>query len=98
MSELGAVDLALLPVWGWGTYANEGHLDPERAARALQLIRPRVAVPIHWGTLFPAGLRRLRPSYLTEPPLEFARLGRPVGTGGGGARAPARRRDRALRR
>jgi hypothetical protein len=31
-------------------------------------------VPIHWGTFFPVALRRLRPQFLTEPPLEFARL------------------------
>jgi L-ascorbate metabolism protein UlaG (beta-lactamase superfamily) len=74
MSELGAVDLALLPVWGWGTSVGDGHLDPERAARALELIRPRVAVPIHWGTFFPFGLRRLRPRFLSEPPRELARL------------------------
>jgi L-ascorbate metabolism protein UlaG (beta-lactamase superfamily) len=74
MSELGPIDLALLPVWGWGTSVGDGHLDPERAARALQLIRPRVAVPIHWGTFFPVGLRRLRPRFLTEPPREFRRL------------------------
>jgi hypothetical protein len=31
-------------------------------------------VPIHWGTFYPAGLRRLRPEPLVQPPLEFARL------------------------
>ena len=44
-----------------------------RAARAVEMIRPRLVIPIHWGTLFPFGLRRLRPHFLTEPPLEFAR-------------------------
>ena len=73
MSGLGKVDVALLPVWGWGTFAGEGHLDPMRAARAVEMIRPRLVIPIHWGTLFPFGLRRLRPHFLTEPPLEFAR-------------------------
>ena len=38
------------------------------------MIQPRVAVPIHWGTFYPAGLRLLRPDRLTEPPREFARL------------------------
>jgi L-ascorbate metabolism protein UlaG (beta-lactamase superfamily) len=74
MSELGPVDVALLPVWGWGTSVGEGHLDPPRAATAVQAIRPRVAVPIHWGTFAVAGIRRLHPEYLVEPPLEFARL------------------------
>jgi L-ascorbate metabolism protein UlaG (beta-lactamase superfamily) len=74
MSEFGPVDLALLPVWGWGSSIGEGHLDPERAARAVEMLRPRLAVPIHWGTFYPIGLRRLRPEPLTEPPREFARL------------------------
>ena len=74
MSELGPVDLALVPIWGWGASVGDGHLDPERAARALEMIRPRVAVPIHWGTFYPVGLRLLRPEPLTEPPREFARL------------------------
>jgi L-ascorbate metabolism protein UlaG (beta-lactamase superfamily) len=78
MSDLGPVDLALLPVWGWGASVGSGHLDPEAAARALQLIRPRLAVPIHWGTFYPIGLRKLRPKALSEPPLEFARLAHEV--------------------
>jgi L-ascorbate metabolism protein UlaG (beta-lactamase superfamily) len=47
----GQLDLALLPVWGWGPRLGPGHLDPERAAQAAALLQPRVAVPIHWGTL-----------------------------------------------
>jgi L-ascorbate metabolism protein UlaG (beta-lactamase superfamily) len=74
MSELPPLDLALLPVWGWGPSVGEGHLDPETAARALALLRPRVAVPIHWGTFYPVGVRRLRPEPLVRPPLEFARI------------------------
>jgi L-ascorbate metabolism protein UlaG (beta-lactamase superfamily) len=73
MSEIGArLDVALLPVWGWGPSVGHGHLDPHRAARALTLLRPRIAVPVHWGTLFPAGLSRLHPRTLREPPLVFA--------------------------
>ncbi len=52
LSELaGRVDLALLPIWGWGSSVGPGHLDPDRAATAVRTIAPRVAVPIHWGTL-----------------------------------------------
>lgn len=46
----GTLDLALLPVWGWGSTLGPGHLDPARAAEAAELIEPRVAIPIHWGT------------------------------------------------
>jgi L-ascorbate metabolism protein UlaG (beta-lactamase superfamily) len=74
MSELRPLDLALLPVWGWGPSLGSGHLDPAGAARALTLLRPRGAVPIHWGTFYPLGLSRLRPAPLSDPPLEFARL------------------------
>jgi L-ascorbate metabolism protein UlaG (beta-lactamase superfamily) len=64
------LDLALLPVWGWGPTLGPGHLNPERAARAAQLLRPRIAVPIHWGTFYPRG-RRMG-DRLTAPPREFA--------------------------
>lgn len=47
----GVVDVALLPISGWGRTLGPGHLDPARAARATATIRPRVVVPIHWGTL-----------------------------------------------
>lgn len=67
-----ALDLALLPVWGWGPTLGPGHLDPEGAARAAALLSPRLAVPIHWGTLYPLGLRRLRPGRLARPAEEFA--------------------------
>jgi L-ascorbate metabolism protein UlaG (beta-lactamase superfamily) len=76
MSELGPLDVALLPVWGWGPSVGSGHLDPESAARALTLLRPRLAVPIHWGTFYPVGVRPLRPDPLVQPPLEFARQAR----------------------
>ena len=52
MADLaGDLDVALLPIWGWGARVGPGHMDPERAARAAALLAPRVAVPIHWGTL-----------------------------------------------
>jgi L-ascorbate metabolism protein UlaG (beta-lactamase superfamily) len=70
----GRFDLALLPIWGWGPTLGPGHMDPAAAARAVALLRPRAVVPIHWGTLFPAGLRRVRGTALVEPPRAFARL------------------------
>jgi len=74
MEAIGAdgLDLAMLPVWGWGPTLGPGHMNPERAARAAALLAPRLAVPIHWGTFYPAGLARLRPRPLTAPPREFA--------------------------
>jgi L-ascorbate metabolism protein UlaG (beta-lactamase superfamily) len=66
------LDLALLPVWGWGPRLGLHHMNPLQAAQALQLLRPRVAVPIHWGTLHPLGIGWTRPRFLKTPPREFA--------------------------
>ena len=58
MAELrGRVDVALLPIWGWGPRLPAGHLGPETAARALSMIRPALAIPIHWGTMRSPGER-----------------------------------------
>lgn len=65
------LDLALLPIWGWGPHLRGGHMDPARAAKAVQLIRPRYAIPIHWGTYWPFALGRYRRSRLTAPADEF---------------------------
>jgi L-ascorbate metabolism protein UlaG (beta-lactamase superfamily) len=70
MATLAPLDIVLLPVWGWGPNVGEGHLNPRTAAEALRLLRPRIAVPIHWGTFFPIYLRGDVPAH---PPREFAR-------------------------
>jgi L-ascorbate metabolism protein UlaG (beta-lactamase superfamily) len=73
MSELAPdLDVALLPIWGWGPRLGPGHLDPRRAAEALRLLRPRVAIPIHWGTYRRLGMSR-DPAALREPAEQFAR-------------------------
>ncbi|MGH3083850.1 MAG: MBL fold metallo-hydrolase [Gaiellaceae bacterium] len=69
LASMGPVDAALVPVAGWGSKVGPGHLDPERAAEAVRRLQPRVAIPIHWGTLAPIG----RVPDL-ESPHEFARL------------------------
>ncbi len=82
MHALGdrGIDVAVLPVWGWGADLGPGHLDPAQAAEAVARLRPRAAVPVHWGTLAPAGSTRLPTPLrarmrrlLVEPPLTFAR-------------------------
>jgi L-ascorbate metabolism protein UlaG (beta-lactamase superfamily) len=72
MTEIAPVDVALLPIWGWGPSIGPGHMDPLAAAHSLTLLRPRVAVPIHWGTFYPLTMRRWRPRPLSDPPHEFA--------------------------
>lgn len=72
MAALEGVDIALLPIGGWGgNEMGKGHLDPERAARAAALIRPRVAIPIHWGTMLRADLHRRGPDLHGPPAEEF---------------------------
>jgi L-ascorbate metabolism protein UlaG (beta-lactamase superfamily) len=73
MRDLDAIDVALLPVWGWGPTLGRGlHMDPLRAAESLRRIRPRAAVPIHWGTYWPHAMGRIFPERLVEPPAAFA--------------------------
>lgn len=68
MADLAPLDVALVPVAGWGPKVGSGHLDPHTAAEALRLLRPRIAVPIHWGTYATIG-RHPEP----DPPEDFRR-------------------------
>jgi L-ascorbate metabolism protein UlaG (beta-lactamase superfamily) len=73
MEELaGRIDVALLPIAGWGPRLGKGHLNPRSAAEATALIGPRVVVPIHWGTLIRFDLRPEADEFLAGPPREFA--------------------------
>ncbi len=73
MHELAPVDIALIPIWGWGPgLGGGGHLDPARAAEAAARIRPGLVIPIHWGTYFPIHLGLTgTPGFVDVPPLEF---------------------------
>jgi L-ascorbate metabolism protein UlaG (beta-lactamase superfamily) len=74
MRHIGPVDVALLPVAGWGPRLGAGHLDPAGAAEALRLLHPKAALPIHWGTF-----RRIfadRPD--DRPAREFVRIAHQV--------------------
>ena len=53
---------------GWGPTLGPGHMDPLDAARAAQLLRPRLAIPIHWGTLLPIGFGRRHRAASRRPP------------------------------
>ncbi|MFG2876557.1 MBL fold metallo-hydrolase [Streptomyces sp. NPDC048337] len=74
--EVGPVDVALLPVGGWGPYLGPGHLDAGRAARALADLAPAAAVPVHYGTYWPIGLDAVRPHEFHAPGEEFVRCAR----------------------
>ncbi len=76
MADLrGSIDVALLPIWGWGPSLGSGHLDPERAATAARMIRPSVAIPIHWGT-FALSWPARKPADPRWPAREFEALTR----------------------
>ncbi|MEU6391564.1 MBL fold metallo-hydrolase [Streptomyces sp. NPDC046939] len=70
---VGDVDVALLPVGGWGPHLGPHHLDAARAAEALARIAPRSAVPVHYGTYWPIGLDAVRPHEFHTPGEEFVR-------------------------
>jgi L-ascorbate metabolism protein UlaG (beta-lactamase superfamily) len=59
MAAVAPVDLALVPIGGWGPTLEDGHMHPEHAAEAVARVGARWAVPVHWGTFWPAGLRRV---------------------------------------
>lgn len=74
MAGLAPLDVALLPVAGWGPRLPPGHLNARRAAEALRLLEPRTAVPIHWGTYSLVTKRRATTTEAREPAEEFKRL------------------------
>jgi L-ascorbate metabolism protein UlaG (beta-lactamase superfamily) len=73
MAELAPVDVALVPVAGWGSRLGPGHMDPRGAADAVALLEASVAIPIHWGTYltFPAA-RGATTEVLEAPAEEFS--------------------------
>ena len=93
MEALDAIDVALLPIGGWGESVGEGHLDPRRAVRATELVQPRLVVPIHWGTYSPIRVPHRPPRWLGDPVARFeSEMGR-AGAADRLAGAAARRRD-----
>jgi L-ascorbate metabolism protein UlaG (beta-lactamase superfamily) len=70
------LDLAILPIGGWGPTLRSGHLDPTTAAAALRLLKPRAAVAVHWGTLWPMGMGRVRRHRFEGPGERFIEAAR----------------------
>lgn len=58
------IDIALVPVHGWGPRLSGGHLGPIEAARACAIVRARFAIPVHWGTLHAPAARHLPPGWM----------------------------------
>jgi len=75
MSDIGPLDLALIPVGGWGpSLGSHGHLDAADGAEALRRVKAAWAVPVHYGTLWPIGLGRVRSHMFHLPGPRFAEL------------------------
>ncbi|MFF4182832.1 MBL fold metallo-hydrolase [Streptomyces sp. NPDC001691] len=70
---VGPVDVALLPVGGWGPRLGQGHLDAGRAAEALASLGALSAVPVHYGTYWPIGMHAVRPHEFHAPGEAFVR-------------------------
>lgn len=68
----GRIDVALLPIHGWGPRLSAGHLDAVGAAEVCRIVRPRYVVPIHHGTLHPVGLNLRRMDWMHSAAEEFA--------------------------
>ena len=69
MSALaGSLDVALLPVAGWGSKVGPGHLDPLRAAQALRLLQPRLGRSDPLGHVLAAAPKHVGGSTRGLPP------------------------------
>ena len=75
LEEVADVDVALVPVGGWGPTIipghEQGHLNAEQAAEAVGRTQPHHVVPVHWGTWWPIGLPQRR-DLIDLPPTAFA--------------------------
>lgn len=74
MSTLAPIDLALVPVGGWGLNLGPGHLDPAQAVTAVRRLGARHAIPVHFGTFWPIGLDRAGAHMFLPPGARFAEL------------------------
>jgi L-ascorbate metabolism protein UlaG (beta-lactamase superfamily) len=66
------IDVALLPIAGWGPRLSGGHMGPTEAAEACRLVRARAVLPIHHGTLHARGHQYLGLGWMTKPVAQFA--------------------------
>jgi L-ascorbate metabolism protein UlaG (beta-lactamase superfamily) len=66
------IDLALIPIAGWGPRLSDGHLDGPEAARVCDLVRARYALPVHWGTLHPPLFTVRGSGWMARPRDHFA--------------------------
>ncbi|MCA5893191.1 MBL fold metallo-hydrolase [Isoptericola sp. NEAU-Y5] len=68
----GRLDVALVPVSGWGPRLSGGHLGPWQAAEVCAEAGVGVAIPVHWGTLHAPGGRHLPRGWMDRAGDAFA--------------------------
>jgi L-ascorbate metabolism protein UlaG (beta-lactamase superfamily) len=67
----GPIDLAVVPIGGWGPRLSGGHMGPREAARACERVGARNAVAYHWGTFRVPGMDYLPRGWMDVPGLRF---------------------------
>lgn len=76
-ADVDPVDLATVPIGGWGPTLGDEHLDPEEAVAAVAAVGARWALAVHYGTYWPLALKRLKPAnhhrLFVTPPQRFHR-------------------------
>lgn len=75
LGDIEPVDLALVPIGGWGPTLSAGHLDPDEAAEAVGRVGATWSIVVHYGTFWPVGMRQLNPAnhrrLFEDPPARF---------------------------
>lgn len=75
-ADVGGADVVLVPVGGWGPVSRPSargqHLGPADAADLVDRVGAAMAVPIHYGTLWPSGMRAKQS--FASPGEQFAAL------------------------
>ena len=82
-ADVADVDLAAVPIGGWGPSLGDEHLDPEEAVAAVAQVGARWALAVHYGTFWPLWLKRLRPGshqrFFVTPPQRFLKAAAETG-------------------
>lgn len=67
----GTIDVALLPIHGWGPRLGDGHLNALSAAGLAAQLGIGAVQPIHYGTFHPLGFNLRSLDWMTAPLEEF---------------------------
>jgi L-ascorbate metabolism protein UlaG (beta-lactamase superfamily) len=61
------IDVALVPIAGWGPRLSPGHMGPNEAATACRMIGAHWAIPVHWNTLYVPTTDMWPGSWMSKP-------------------------------